>query len=53
MDKALRPERLDPLPNSTSATKQFKHWFKTFEYFLEVLPHENLRILTNRAKIKV
>jgi hypothetical protein len=50
MDKALRPERLETIPNSPAATKQFKHWFRTFEYFLEVLPQENLnklRILIN------
>ena len=50
MDKALRPARFNALPNTTSATKEFKHWLRTFDYYLEVLPQENLnklRILTN------
>ena len=50
MDKALRPTRFDTLPNTTTATKEFKHWLRTFEYYLEVLPQERLdklRVLTN------
>ena len=50
MDKALRPTRFDSLPNTINATKEFNHWFRTFEYYLEVLPQENLnklRVLTN------
>ena len=30
------------LPNTPSSTKEFKHWFRTFEYYLEVLPNEGL-----------
>ena len=42
MGKALRPTRFDTLPNTPSSTKEFKHWFRTFEYYLEVLPNEGL-----------
>ena len=34
----------------TSSSQEYKHWFRTFEYFLHVLPQEGinkLRILTN------
>nr|XP_004212047.1 uncharacterized protein LOC101237398 [Hydra vulgaris] len=49
MDRALRPSRLDTLPNTPSATKLFKHWLRTFEYYLDELPQElnKLKILTN------
>ena len=42
MDKALRPTRFDILPHTASSTKEFKHWLRTFEYYLEVLPSEGL-----------
>ena len=42
MDKALRPTPFDILPNTPSSTKKFKHWFRTFEYYLEVLSNEGL-----------
>ena len=50
MEKALRPTRFDVPPNTPSSSKDFTHWFKTFGYFLEVLPPDNLdklRVLTN------
>ena len=50
MDKALRPDRFDFLPNTPVSSKEFNHWFKTFENFLSVLPQDNLdklMILTN------
>ena len=50
MDKALRPDRFECLPNTPVSTKEFNHWFKTFENFLSVLPQEDLNklmILTN------
>ena len=50
MDKALRPGRLEVSPNSPDATKIYKHWKTTFEYFLAVLPQDNLNklhVLTN------
>ena len=42
MDKALRPTQFDILPHTASSTKEFKHWLRTFEYYLEVLPSEGL-----------
>ena len=52
MDKALRPERFDKNPNNPSSAKEFTHWLRTFEYFLDVLPStstdsDKLRVLTN------
>ena len=52
MDKALRPDRLEVDPNNPNADNEFRHWVKTFEYYLEVLPQENLDklcVLTNFA----
>ena len=42
MGKALRPTPFDILPNTPSSTKKFKQWFRTFEYYLEVLSNEGL-----------
>ncbi|XP_065679877.1 uncharacterized protein LOC136071744 [Hydra vulgaris] len=49
LEGSLRPSRLDTLPNSPSATKLFKHWLRTFKYYLDELPQElnKLKILTN------
>ena len=30
MDRFLKPERLETLPNATSSTRIFNHWFRTF-----------------------
>lgn len=59
MERLLRPERLDTDPNSNSAAKEWTHWFRTFENFLEVIPSEDptqlnkLGILTNYITPKV
>ena len=59
MERLLRPERLDTDPNSNSAAKEWTHWFRTFENFLEAIPSEDptqlnkLGILTNYATSKV
>ena len=58
MDKLLRPERLDLLPNSENAAKHWRHWLKTFENFLPELEpdHANLnklRVLTNYVSSEV
>ena len=58
MDKLLRPERLDLLPNSENAAKHWRHWLKTFENFLAELEpdHANLhklRVLTNYVSSEV
>ncbi|KAG7164387.1 pol Retrovirus-related Pol polyprotein from transposon-like 16 [Homarus americanus] len=34
MEKFLRPERLDATPNSPTALKDWRHWFRTFNTFL-------------------
>ena len=50
MDKALRLTRFDILPNTPSSAKEFKQWFRTFEYYLEVLPNkglDKLKVLIN------
>lgn len=53
MERLLRPGRLDTDPNSSTAAKEWIHWFKTFENFLAVIPSEDptqlnkLGILTN------
>ena len=49
MDKALRPERLDMLPNSQDAAKKFRHWKITFEHYVAVFPNTSnkLHILIN------
>ena len=50
MDKALRPDRFEGIANTSTATKEFNHWLKTFEAYLTVLPQENLNkliVLTN------
>ena len=38
----LRPTWFDIVLNTPSSQKEFKHWFRTFEYYLEVLPKERL-----------
>ncbi|XP_071814632.1 uncharacterized protein [Apostichopus japonicus] len=53
MERILRPERLETDPNSNSASKEWAHWIKTFENFVQVLPTpstgeiDKLSILTN------
>ena len=41
MERFLRPERFDCNPNSSSATQEWNHWFRTFKNFLSsVEQHE-------------
>ena len=50
MDKALRPDRFDCLPNTAVSTKEFSNWFQNFEIYLSVLPDrgvDKLMVLTN------
>ena len=52
MDKLIQPCRLNLDPGSNSAAKEWKHWLKTFENYVEVLTdahhaHQNGEILTN------
>ena len=44
MDKALRPERLEVLPNSKDSAKTFKHWKMTFEHYAAVFPESSNRL---------
>ena len=37
MDRFLRPERFDIEPSTPGATKEWLHWLRTFENFLETL----------------
>ncbi len=50
MDKVLRPDRFEAVPNSGTAATEWHHWKRTFENFLSVLPEGGLdkfRVLTN------
>ena len=40
MEKYFRPERLEADPNSSTATKQWIHWLKTFENFTQALEQQ-------------
>ena len=56
MDRLLKPERLDTDPNSSSASKEWTHWLKTFQNFMSVLPTEGLNklcVLTNYVTPKI
>lgn len=37
MERFLRPERLETDPNSSTATKEFLHWYQTFRNFSRAL----------------
>ena len=61
MDKLLKPERLSVDLNSSETTKQWKHWVRSFENYLESIeqvrqendpPISTLRILTNSFVFK-
>ena len=50
MDKALRPDRFEGIANTSTSAKEFTHWLKTFEHYVDVLPQDNLdklKLLTN------
>ena len=51
MERLLRPERFDVEPSSKTASKEWRHWFKTFENFVLSLSEENrtskFQLLTN------
>ena len=56
MDRLLKPERLDTDTNSSSASKEWTHWLKTFQNFMSVLPTEGLNklcVLTNYVTPKI
>ena len=55
MDRLLRPEKLETLPEDPDAAKVFEYWFKTFESFLSAVTNvtdnegavNRLALLTN------
>lgn len=61
MNKLMKPERLALDPNSSSAAKEWRHWKRTFENYIESFPARRegepeinkLRILTNCVDFKV
>ena len=48
MEKLMQPYRLDLDPGSTSAAREWRHWLKTFENYIEIiiaaLPEEQRNI---------
>ena len=56
MDKVLKPDRFECLPNAPDATKRWRHWLVTFDNFVNSLPQENinkLQILINYVSLDV
>ena len=58
MDKVLKPERLDAEPGTVNASAEYKHWYKTFTYYLSSLTaaeiqYDKLQVLTNLISYKV
>jgi len=58
----MKPERLYTDPNSEDATKQWKHWLRTFKNYLTSLDQarseadpavDKLRVLANNVDYKV
>jgi hypothetical protein len=50
MDRALRPNRFKINPNDSNAAKEYQHWIRTFEHYLDSLPQQGLNkyhVLTN------
>ena len=50
MDRALRPLRFETNPNDVNAAKEYQHWIRTFEHYVDVLPSEGLdkyKVLAN------
>ena len=42
MERALRPDKFDVLPDTGTSEKDFKFWLKTLENFLAILLQDNL-----------
>ena len=52
MERALRPERFEILPDTPSSEKEFNFFLRTLENYLAVLPQDNLdklKILINHV----
>ena len=48
--------RFDNLANTPSSAKEFQHWFRTFKYYLEVLPNKGLdkvKVLINFISLEI
>ena len=53
MDRALRPERLETDPNQPEASKDWQHWRRTFENFLDTVTPDNNDKDVEAAKFKI
>ena len=53
MEKLMQPCRLDLDPGSTSAAREWRHWLKTFENYLEIITTALLEEQRNIDKLKV
>ncbi|KAJ0178188.1 hypothetical protein K1T71_006011 [Dendrolimus kikuchii] len=60
MEKYLKPDRLDIDPSSSSASKEWEHWKRTFENFLKAsestsgqVPRCNLDLLINHVSSNI
>ncbi|XP_045132103.1 uncharacterized protein LOC123518976 [Portunus trituberculatus] len=56
MDKFLRPDRFDADPNSSGAASEWKHWYRTFNNFLEAIAShkpDKLKTLVNYVAPRV
>ena len=56
MERILRPERFDTDPSSSTAAQEWKHWFKTFENFVQSLSTagpNKLSLLTNYVSARI
>ena len=45
MDRILRPDKFDCDPTSSTATKEWKHWLRSFTAFINSIPGENINKL--------
>jgi len=53
MDKLMKPSRLDLDPSSSSASKEWRHWRKTFENYVEGLGQQREHRAVDKSKLRV
>ena len=56
LERALRPCRFGACPEDDNATKDFEHWLKTMEGYVDILPQSGLnklQVLINFVEPKV
>ena len=58
MQKLMKPEKLSLDPNSFTASKEWKHWKKTFQNYLSTFTEQNedidkLKVHTNYLSFEV